>query len=85
MRRKFHARCGAGEKSEVETPEIYLSLLKENKYFHILSVLQEAIVSPFNQELPTLIVLKGSKNYSDGKPLISQTNFKTFLSYEFLQ
>ena len=26
MRRKFHARCGAGEKSEVETPEIYLSL-----------------------------------------------------------
>ncbi len=26
MRRKFHARCGAGEKSEVATPEIYLSL-----------------------------------------------------------
>lgn len=26
MRRKFHARCGAGEKSEVVTPEIYLSL-----------------------------------------------------------
>ncbi|TYK98347.1 recombinase RecA, partial [Streptococcus dysgalactiae] len=26
VRRKFHARCGAGEKSEVATPEIYLSL-----------------------------------------------------------
>ena len=26
----YHARCGAGEKPEVETPEAYLSLL-ENK------------------------------------------------------
>ncbi len=29
VRRKFHARCGAGEKSEVATPEIYLSLFGE--------------------------------------------------------
>ena len=26
MRGNFHARCGAGEKSEVATPEAYLSL-----------------------------------------------------------
>lgn len=26
MRGNFHARCGAGEKSEVVTPEAYLSL-----------------------------------------------------------
>ena len=25
----YHARCGAGEKPEVETPEAYLSLLME--------------------------------------------------------
>lgn len=25
----YHARCGAGEKPEVETPEAYLSLLEK--------------------------------------------------------
>ena len=36
MRRKFHARCGAGEKSEVETPEIYLSLFGQIPQFEKL-------------------------------------------------
>ena len=46
MRRKFHARCGAGEKSEVETPEIYLSLLPlPDDYCSLLSTMRSRNIS----------------------------------------
>lgn len=46
MRRKFHARCGAGEKSEVATPEVYLSLFSlPDDFDKILSVMRSRGVS----------------------------------------
>lgn len=46
MMGNYHARCGAGEKSEVETPEAYLSLLSlPDDFDKILSVMRSREVS----------------------------------------
>lgn len=46
MRGNFHARCGAGEKSEVATPEAYLSLFSlPDDFDKILSVMRSRGVS----------------------------------------
>ena len=52
MRRKFHARCGAGEKSEVETPEIYLSLFGQIPKF------EKLIATIRSREISASIILQ---------------------------
>lgn len=46
MMGNYHARCGAGEKPEVETPEAYLSLFKQIPQFEkIISVIRSRGIS----------------------------------------
>ncbi len=46
MMGNYHARCGAGEKPEVETPEAYLSLFSlPDDFDKILSVMRSRGVS----------------------------------------
>ena len=46
MMGNYHARCGAGEKPEVETPEAYLSLFSlPDDFDKILSVMRSREVS----------------------------------------
>ncbi len=46
MMGNYHARCGAGEKPEVETPEAYLSLLPlPDDYCSLLSTMRSRNIS----------------------------------------
>ena len=76
MRRKFHARCGAGEKSEVVTPEVYLSLFGQIPKFDKL------IATIRSREISASIILQSKAQlkaiYKDNAETI-EGNCDTFL------
>ena len=52
MMGNYHARCGAGEKSEVETPEAYLSL------FGLIPKFEKLIATIRSREISASIILQ---------------------------
>ena len=60
----YHARCGAGEKPEVETPEAYLSLLAlPDDYCSLLSTMR-------SREISSIIIIQ---NFAQLKALFKDT------------
>ena len=63
MMGNYHARCGAGEKPEVETPEAYLSLLRRRKIGFVFQdfYLMDSLSVRENIMLPKILDKKSAK------------------------